>query len=125
MSAPVNIVSATVTAKLLIVNTSELVTPVFKLDKDSCLIGRRDPMSNIFPEVDLSKFDPQTKISRRHARIWRKDGKFVIEELGSSNGTIIFSAVNEAIKLMPQQPRVLSDGDKLKMGDTTLHFVVG
>jgi hypothetical protein len=36
-------------------------------------------LSNIFPEVDLSRFDPQTKVSRRHARIWR-DGESLTPE---------------------------------------------
>jgi eukaryotic-like serine/threonine-protein kinase len=113
------------TAKLYIVNTTELEAPVFNLEKDTSLIGRRDPMSNIFPEVDLSKYDPQTKISRRHARIWRDGENYMVEDLGSSNGTTLLLASNESVRLLPRQPRVLSHGDKLKLGDTTLHFVVG
>ncbi|MGI8813698.1 MAG: protein kinase domain-containing protein [Pyrinomonadaceae bacterium] len=113
------------TAKLVIEGTSELVTPAFTLQKDENLLGRRDPMSNIFPEVDLSKFDPQTKISRRHARIWREAGKFMVEDLGSSNGTILESQQKDAFRLPPRQPHMLSSGDKLKLGDTILHFTVG
>ena len=82
-------------------------------------------MSNIFPEVDLSKFDPQTKISRRHARIWREGGEFMVEDLGSSNGTYILPVINDTMRLQPHQPQLLANGDKLKLGDTTLHFVVG
>ncbi|HEY0049535.1 MAG TPA: FHA domain-containing protein, partial [Pyrinomonadaceae bacterium] len=113
------------TARLFIVDTSELEPPAFNLEKDTSLIGRRDPMSNIFPEVDLSKFDPQTKISRRHARIWREGDKFLIEDLGSSNGTILLTKQSDPVRLLPQQPRALAHGDKLKLGDTTLHFVLG
>ena len=125
MPAPPVYSAPKLTAKLFIVNTNELETPVFNLEKDSSLLGRRDPMSNIFPEVDLSKFDPQTKISRRHARIWREGEKFMVEDLGSSNGTVLLLATNESVRLLPRQPRVLSNGDRLKLGDTTLHFVVG
>jgi serine/threonine-protein kinase len=113
------------TARLYIVDTSELEPPIFSLEKDASLIGRRDPMSNIFPEVDLSKFDPQTKISRRHARIWREGDTFMVEDLGSSNGTILLTKTNDPVRLLPQQPRTLAHGDKLKLGDTTLHFVLG
>ncbi|HLM03070.1 MAG TPA: protein kinase [Pyrinomonadaceae bacterium] len=113
------------TARLYIVDTSELEPPTFNLEKDTSLIGRRDPMSNIFPEVDLSKFDPQTKISRRHARIWREGDKFMVEDLGSSNGTILLTKLSDPVRLLPQQPRALAHGDKLKLGDTTLHFVLG
>ncbi len=113
------------TAKLMIMGTNELESPVFNLDKDENLVGRRDPQSNIFPEVDLSKFDPQTKISRRHARVWRQDSNFLVEDLGSSNGTVVIPAISDTIRLLPHQPHVLVNGDKIRLGDTTLHFVIG
>ena len=97
----------------------------YVLEKENNLIGRRDPMSNIFPEVDLSKFDPQTKISRKHARIWREGDMYMLEDLGSSNGTVLISNINGSIRLLPRQPQVLSHGDKLKLGDTTLRFTIG
>ena len=108
------------TAKLVVSGTTELDAS-FNLQKDSNLLGRTDPQSNIFPEVDLSRFDPETKVSRRHARIWREGETFLVEDLGSINGTVI----NDAIKLAPRQPRVLDSGDKLRLGETTLHFLVG
>jgi len=113
------------TAKLIIEGTSELATPTFSLQKDENLVGRRDPMSNIFPEVDLSKYDPQTKISRRHARIWREGANFLVEDLGSSNGTVVASKALDSLRLVPHRPHVLASGDKLKVGDTTLHFLIG
>ncbi|MBK6590779.1 MAG: protein kinase [Acidobacteria bacterium] len=113
-----------VTAKLLIDGTSELDTPVFSLEKNENLLGRRDPQSNIFPEVDLSKFDPQTKISRRHARIWREGGGFMVEDLGSSNGTILVAGLSDSVRLQPRQPHPLTSGDRLRLGDTTLHFLM-
>ena len=85
------------------------------------LVGRTDPQSNIFPDIDLSRFDPETKISRRHARIWREGDTFLLEDLGSVNGTV----VNEAVRLGPRQPRPLANGDRLRLGETTLHFLIG
>lgn len=114
-----------VTARLVIEGTSDLQTPTFSLEKGEMLIGRRDPMSNIFPEVDLSKYDPQTKISRRHARIWREGNSFLLEDLGSSNGTMLVPIVHDPVRLSPRQPHALTNGDKIRVGDTTLHFVVG
>jgi serine/threonine-protein kinase len=113
------------TAQLLIIGTNELETPAYRIEKDENLVGRRDPMSNIFPEVDLSKYDPQTKVSRRHARIWREGTQFLVEDLGSSNGTVILPIVNETVRLLPHQPYTLTNGDKLRLGDTTLHFIIG
>ena len=112
--------TARATARLIVAGTTELDVS-FHLQKEDNLVGRSDPHSNIFPEVDLSKFDPETKVSRRHARIWRKGDQFLIEDLNSVNGTVI----NDAVKLAPRQPRVLESGDKLRLGETTLHFLVG
>jgi serine/threonine-protein kinase len=39
------------------------------IDKESVLIGRTDPHTGIFPEVDLTMYDGETKVSRKHARI--------------------------------------------------------
>ncbi len=113
------------TAKLMIEGTSELDAPVFTLEKNENLVGRRDPMSNIFPEVDLSRYDPQTKISRRHARIWRDGATFLVEDLGSSNGTVLVAGASDSVRLQPHQPYTLGHGDRIRLGDTTLHFLTG
>lgn len=112
------------TARLIIEGTNELNVPAYSIEKRENLVGRRDPMSNIFPEVDLSKYDPQTKISRRHAKIWRDGGSFLIEDLGSSNGTILLTKISDTLRLMPHQPHPLTNGDRLRIGDTTLQFIV-
>jgi hypothetical protein len=108
------------TAKLVVAGTTELDAS-FVLQKDNNLVGRTDPHSNVFPEVDLSRFDPETKVSRRHARIWREGETFLVEDLGSVNGTVI----NDSVRLAPRQPRVLDSGDKIRLGETTLHFLLG
>ncbi|MDQ5844262.1 MAG: protein kinase [Acidobacteriota bacterium] len=108
------------TAKLVVAGTAELDAS-FVLQKDNNLLGRTDPHSNVFPEIDLSRFDPETKVSRRHARIWREGETFLVEDLGSVNGTVI----NDSVRLAPRQPRVLDSGDKLRLGETTLHFLLG
>lgn len=112
------------TARLVIEGTTELEAPVYLIEKPDNLLGRRDPMSNIFPEVDLSKFDPQTKISRRHARIINDGVDFLVEDLGSSNGTTVLSTESGNLRLRPNQPHRLANGDRIKLGDTTLHFWV-
>ena len=116
---------ARMTAKLLVTGTSDFESSTFDLEKSDNLIGRRDPMSNIFPEVDLSRYDPQTKISRRHARIWREGNNFLVEDLGSSNGTTLLASASKSMRLLPHQPTPLTNGDQLRVGDTTLHFVIG
>ena len=108
------------TAKLVVAGTTELDAS-YILQKDSNLLGRTDPHSNIFPEIDLSRFDRETKVSRRHARIWCEGDTFLVEDLGLVNGTVI----NDSVRLAPRQPRVLDSGDRIRLGETTLHFLVG
>jgi serine/threonine-protein kinase len=120
VAASASLRAARATARLVVSGTTELDS-TFMLHKDSTLVGRTDPQSNIFPDVDLSRFDPETKISRRHARIFREGDMFLVEDLNSVNGTVL----NEAIRLGPRQPRQLSNGDRLRLGETTLHFLVG
>ncbi len=112
-----------VTAQLVVVGTTDMVKP-FMIDKESVLIGRTDPHTGIFPEIDLTMHDPETKVSRRHARIYRQGEQFLVEDLGSVNGTIINSISGGSIRLNTKSPRVLSVGDELKLGGTTLKFMI-
>ncbi len=120
-AASASLRAARATARLVVMGTTEMADATFTLSKESNLVGRTDPQSNIFPDIDLSRFDPETKISRRHARIWRHGDTFLLEDLGSVNGTV----VNDAVRLGPRQPRPLENGDRLRLGETTLHFLVG
>ena len=120
-AASASLRAARATARLVVAGTTEMDTATFLLNRETNLVGRTDPQSNIFPDIDLSRFDPETKISRRHARIWREGDTFLVEDLGSVNGTV----VNEAVRLGPRQPRPLANGDRLRLGETTLHFLIG
>lgn len=108
------------TAKLIVMGTSEM-NAQFPLNiEGESLIGRVDPNRGIRPEVDLSKYDPSARVSRRHARIVAQGAQFYIEDLGSANGTV----VNGSLKLSQGKPHMLISGDELKLGETTLKFVV-
>ncbi len=75
-------------------------------------LGRLDPASDVFPEIDLTKDNGLEKgVSRRHARIIKREGTVVVEDLGSINGTFINSK-----RLAPYLPEVLHDGDQLQLG---------
>jgi CRP-like cAMP-binding protein len=85
------------------------------------MIGRRDPVTGIFPEIDLSPVDPQRAVSRRHAKIYRRGGAlFVSEEIGTMNGTF----VNQR-RLEKGVPGALEAGDEVRFGVVGLRFLVG
>ena len=122
-SFPTNVGTGRVTAQLVVVGTNDMIKP-FLIDKENVLIGRTDPHTGIFPEIDLTMYDPETKVSRRHARIYRQGEQFLIEDLGSVNGTIVNSVSGGSVRLNTKSPRVLSAGDELKLGGTTLKFMM-
>lgn len=108
------------TAKLIVVGTNEMGAQ-FSLNEDrENLIGRMDPNRGIRPEVDLSRYDPAARVSRRHAKIIAQGSQFFIEDLGSANGTFI----NGQIRLPQGKLHILTSGDEVKLGETTLKFVV-
>jgi len=73
--------------------------------KPSTLIGR-------LPECDVTLDDPS--VSRRHARLVSEQGRWRIEDLGSTNGVRVNGeAVDE---------RTLHDGDHLELGSVHLVF---
>jgi len=92
----------------------------FTLTAEESYIGRWDADNGIFPDVDLDAHDPEAKVSRRHARIIEQNGKFSVEDLGSTNGTYI----NRGRRLIPGTPNVLNDGDEIIVGKTFLRFNV-
>lgn len=51
----------------------------------------------------------EQSLSRRHARVFRQEGRFWIEDLGSTNGTFVNG---ERLSV----PRPLCDGDRLQIG---------
>ena len=109
--------AARVKAKLVI-ERGESIGTEFQIRNGESNIGRWDADNGIFPDVDLDKHDPEAKVSRRHARIIFENGKFSIEDLGSTNGTF----VNRGRRLLPGNPHLLTDGDEIIVGKTFLRF---
>ncbi|MGH9849837.1 MAG: protein kinase domain-containing protein [Blastocatellia bacterium] len=108
------------TAKLIVMGTNEMSAQFSLVPDGENLIGRMDPNRGIRPEVDLSKYDPAARVSRKHAKIIVQGNQFFIEDLGSANGTFI----NGSVRLAHGKPHMLVSGDELKLGETTLKFVV-
>jgi FHA domain len=92
----------------------------FPLEEGNNLVGRWDPETGAFPEVDLDADDPEAKISRKHALIRIEGGKLTIEDIGSLNGTY----VNRQPRLQPGSPVELKTGDEIIIGKTFLKLVV-
>lgn len=84
-------------------------------------LGRLDPSSDVFPEVDLTPDNGLEKgVSRRHVRILKREGSVVVEDLGSINGTFI-----NGRRLAPYLPEVLRSGDQLQLGKLLIEIELG
>ncbi|MEK7724837.1 MAG: FHA domain-containing protein [Acidobacteriota bacterium] len=102
----------------LIIERGVSVGTEFQITGEESTIGRWDADNGIFPDIDLDVYDPEAKVSRRHARIIYDTGRFMVEDLGSTNGTF----VNRGRRLIPGNPHLLSDNDEIIVGKTFLRF---
>jgi hypothetical protein len=85
---------------------------VFPIKGEICLIGRYDPVTGTRPEIDLTPFDTNRSVSRRHARVTSRDSKlFISEEVGALNGTFL-----NGKRLTPGKAESLRPGDTLALG---------
>lgn len=104
----------------LVIERGQAIGTEFPLSVEESNIGRWDADNGVFPDVDLDAHDPEAKVSRRHARILFTNGSYMIEDLGSTNGTF----VNRGRRLIPGNPHKLNDGDEIIVGKTFLRLVV-
>lgn len=62
---------------------------------------------------DLVLYD--ASVSRRHSMVYHRNGQFILEDLGSSNGTVLNG-------YLINQPTVLCEGDQLSIGAVRFSF---
>ena len=103
---------------ILYIERGDAAATEFSLAGGESNIGRWDADNGIFPDIDLDAYDPDAKVSRRHARILRRGTSYLIEDLGSTNGTFI----NRGRRLLPGVPQDLKEGDEIIVGKTFLRF---
>ncbi|HEX6043468.1 MAG TPA: sigma 54-interacting transcriptional regulator [Pyrinomonadaceae bacterium] len=87
--------------------SGKLKGTIFTMSEDSLVIGRETA-------ADISVAD--ASVSRRHTKIEKQDGGFVITDLDSLNGTF----VND----VPVKSRILQHGDRLRIGDSQFVFLI-
>ncbi len=93
----------------------------FSLSRGSeTTIGRKDPVTGIYPDIDLTPIDNQRSVSRRHAKIYRRGVKFFLsEEIGTMNATFLNGA-----RLETGIPSELKPGDEVRCGVVVLKLDV-
>jgi hypothetical protein len=83
-------------------------------------VGRLDAAHGIFPDLDLTPNGGlESGVSRRHCKIHQRGATYLVEDVGSANGTFL-----NGQRLTPYLPHVLKDGDELQLGSVKLQVVL-
>jgi hypothetical protein len=80
----------------------------YPLLKDSCFIGRS-------PSVEVSLADETVSVV--HARLWKENGRWWLEDLDSRNGTLLN-------QIPVAKKSVLCAGDRIRTGRIQLEFLL-
>lgn len=102
-------------ARLVIISTgAELPLP----DQEEITVGREDPSSGIFPDVDLTPYGGEEGgVSRRHARMLFVNDEYFVEDLQSTNFTKL-----DGQRLPAHVRERLEDGARIDFGRVATIF---
>jgi pSer/pThr/pTyr-binding forkhead associated (FHA) protein len=89
-------------------------------NRNELIVGRSDPQSNSYPDVDLGPYGGlDLGISRRHFRLTRNGDHFYLEDLNALNGSIVNGQRIPPYTLHPLRP-----GDRISLGKMEMTFEV-
>jgi pSer/pThr/pTyr-binding forkhead associated (FHA) protein len=84
--------------------------------KEHVILGRADSRSGVRPDIDLSlESAQQSGVSRRHCRLIWRTGQWLVEDLMSTNYTLINGS-----RLPSHTPTPIAEGDELRLGKLVL-----
>jgi hypothetical protein len=90
-------------------------------DSSELIIGRYDSTTGTAPDVDLADYDAKEKgVSRKHAVLTYLGDLLKISDLASANSTYL-----NGQRLIPHQPRIIRNGDRLTLGTLALTVQFG
>lgn len=102
----------------VIIHIRDAAEPVTIHPGEEFIIGRQDSSSGVAPDLDLTPFGALDKgVSRMHAALRRGEEVISIVDLDSANGTFL-----NGQRLAAHQPRLLRDGDEIRLGRLVLHI---
>lgn len=101
----------------IIIHIRDAAEPVVLRPAKRTILGRLDATSTQKPDFDLTPYGALEKgVSRIHAAITRNEDTLMLVDMGSVNGTHL-----NGQRLLPDQPRVLRDGDEIRLGKLVAH----
>jgi len=102
-------------ARLVVISTgAEMPLP----QQEEITVGREDPSSGIFPDIDLTPYGGEDGgVSRRHARMLHVGNDYFIEDLQSTNYTKL-----DGQRLPARVREKLEDGARIDFGRVAVIF---
>ncbi|GAB5491397.1 MAG: FHA domain-containing protein [Phototrophicaceae bacterium] len=102
----------------IIIHVRDAEAPVTVEPAQRLIFGRSDVNSTVKPDIDFASYGAIEKgVSRQHAALEVNEDTLMILDVGSSNGTYL-----NGQRLLPNQPRVLRDGDEVRLGKLVAHI---
>lgn len=102
----------------IIIHIRDAPEPIVLQPAKQMVLGRADSNNQQGPDLDLTPYGALEKgVSRIHAAIHRSDDTLTLVDMGSVNGTHL-----NGQRLIPDQPRVLRDGDEIRLGKLVAHI---
>lgn len=102
----------------ILIHVRDASEPIVLQPSKETTLGRLDANSSVKPDLDLTPYGALEKgVSRLHAAICRADDTLTIVDKGSINGTHL-----NGQRLVAEQPRVLRDGDEIRLGKLIAHI---
>lgn len=102
----------------IIIHIRDASEPIVLQPAKQMILGRTDANSTQTPDLDLTPYGALEKgVSRIHAAIHRSEDTLTLVDMGSVNGTHL-----NGQRLIPEQPRVLRDGDEIRLGKLVAHI---
>jgi hypothetical protein len=101
----------------LVLEQSNVLLPLPK-ERIEITIGREDPVSSIFPDIDLEPHGGHDAgVGRQHARLVIIEGRLCLVDLNSTNSTFV-----NRRKIPAGTPQPVNDGDEIRLGRFVLRY---
>lgn len=114
---PPPVMAPSYVAGRLVIQASNTSLPIHP-GVQEVMIGREDPVSGIFPEIDLDPYGGhEAGVGRQHAKLSVQGGQVHLEDLNSVNGTFL-----NRRKLVSGQPMPVNNGDELRFGKLVFNY---
>ena len=105
-----------VNARLLPRQFGALGSNAFPLNGTRLSVGRFDPSTGPV-DIDLSGMPGESHVSRRHGEMYLENGKWMVRDLGSTNGIYVKHPGDASFGPRLQSPQELTNGDEIAFGN--------